>query len=85
LGITNYGDTLTTPVESLSASHRLFLPPLNAAATEVGDYASITFTSKKNGKYFDGTFKARLTVFPGGPTAPKVEIERGEFYNVEAE
>ncbi|WP_139237071.1 hypothetical protein [Pontibacter akesuensis] len=76
-----YSDTVSTAVDSLEATHRLYLPTLKAAATEVGDYASVTFTSIENDKYYSGTLRASLTSSPFGPDAPKVEIE-GEFKNV---
>jgi hypothetical protein len=82
LNIGTYSDTLTVTVDPIGSPHRLFTPALRAGATEPGDYASVTITSIKEGKYHDGTFKARLTAAPYGPAAPKVFIENGVFRNV---
>jgi hypothetical protein len=81
INLTTYSDTITTAIDSLAAVHRIDTPAVKAAATQEGDFASVTFTAVKDGVYHDGTFRARLTSSPFGPTAEKVEIE-GEFRNV---
>ncbi|MBC7875013.1 MAG: hypothetical protein H7Y01_13505 [Ferruginibacter sp.] len=59
-----------------------FPSSLFAADTEPGDYATITITSIHDGIYADGTFTARMTLAPYGPTANKLDITGGEFRNV---
>jgi hypothetical protein len=82
LNLATYSDTITAPVDSLHAATRLYIGSSKAGATEVGDFATVTVTSIREGKYYDGTFKARLTSSPYGPGAPKIMIEQGEFRNV---
>jgi hypothetical protein len=89
LNVGTYSDTITTAIIDYHLSpdqrgiHRFDArnPSIQAAATQVGDYARVTFTSIKDGTYYDGTFRARLTSAPYGPDEPKVEIE-GEFKNI---
>lgn len=81
LDLTTYSDTIYTTVDPAEAAHRLYIPSVQAASTEAGDFASITITSVKDDKFCSGNFKARLTATPYGPTAAKVGIE-GEFQNV---
>ncbi len=77
-----YSDTVNLAVPISQARHKLFIPPFSAAATEIGDFASVTITSIREGKYYDGTFNALFTAAPYGITAPKVTITNGEFRNI---
>ena len=89
LSATTYNHTVASPVTRSNAIHYLDLyNPVSggsysyAAATETGDFASITVTSIHDGKYADGTFTARLTQSPYGTSAGKADITEGEFHNV---
>ena len=82
LNISRYGDTLTTAIGIAQAIHQVNTNLTFGAATEVGDFATITITSIKDGKYYDGTFSARFTAPPFGTAANKVYIEDGEFRNL---
>jgi hypothetical protein len=77
-----FSDTLKTPTSFTNAAGKLVTDFFEAAATEPGDYASITFTSIREGKYFDGFFNARLTFAPNSASSGKLAIQNGEFHNV---
>jgi hypothetical protein len=86
LNVTTYNDSVTiavSPRKAVHFMHHMYSTPyIFAASTEVGDFATVTITSVKDGKYYDGTFRARLSSSPFGMAASKVAIEAGEFHNV---
>ncbi|PWT73463.1 MAG: hypothetical protein C5B59_13470 [Bacteroidetes bacterium] len=80
-----YTDTTTIPIsDSVALNYFNLLGPsyvtVHAASIQPGDYASITITSIKEGKYYDGTFHALLTSYPLGLESYKAKII-GEFHN----
>lgn len=82
INLATYTETVEqSPEFDYLAPHRLYMDPIRGAATEEGDFATVTFTNIQEGKYYDGIFQARITAFPYGPEAEKLEIE-GEFKNV---
>lgn len=93
LSATSYTLTTTNATSNTNADHKLTIyrsfqvgssSPrfLMAAATETGDFATITISRIHDSIYADGTFTARITLSPYGPTASKLDITSGEFRNL---
>ena len=82
LNVGTYSDIVNVQRLISDTVHRLYVGPMVAGATEIGDFVTCTITSIKDQKYYDGTFTGRLTEKPYGPSAPKVQIEQGEFHNL---
>jgi len=78
----SFTETITVSPEYVgNALLRLYMKPVQGESTEVGDFATVTFTKKYPGGYYDGTFEAQLTTPPYGPDADKLKI-KGYFRRV---
>ena len=55
---------------------------IQAASTEVGDFATVTITSIHDGNLADGVFNAKLTLSTPINSSNKIDIINGEFRNL---
>jgi hypothetical protein len=87
LSVGTYTLTATSTPSGNAAHYLLITGPnlfnqINAASTEVGDFATVTITRIYDGNYADGVFNAKLTLSTPINSSNKIDISNGEFHHV---